>query len=200
MSKRSRSTALAKLPSFRSAAGFSLVEAMVATGLLATALVTLAQLFATSTRSNMGARSTTYAAVLAAQKIEELRSLTWGFDADGLPVTDNATNTAVNPEQPAGGRGLEPSPLTALQENTIGYVDYVDQWGNKVGNGGQMAPGNAVYTRRWSITPLPTNPNNTLIIQVLVTRHKSRGSADAGAVARLSEEARLLTVKTRKTQ
>jgi type II secretory pathway pseudopilin PulG len=195
------STGLRVVPSLsRDESGFSLAETMVAVGLLATALVTLAQLFGISTRGNITAKNTTYAAVLAEQKLEELRALTWGFDSDGLPVTDNTTNTAVDPEQPAGGTGLDPSPSTALQENTIGYVDYVDQFGNKVGTGGQTPPDQAIYTRRWSISPLPTNPNNTLIIQVLVTRHRVRGSADQGAVARLPEEARLVTVKTRKAQ
>ena len=61
-----------KSRSFSSDAGFSLAETMIALGLLATALVTLAQLFGLSTRSNIGARNTTYAAVLAEQKIEEL--------------------------------------------------------------------------------------------------------------------------------
>jgi len=173
---------------------------MVAVGLLATALVTLAQLFAISTRSNIASRSTTYATVLAEQKLEELRGLTWGFDSSGLPLSDSTTNTAVSPETPTGGTGLEPSPTTALRENTDGYVDYVDQWGNKVGTGGQTPPENGIYTRRWSVTPLPTNPNNTLILQVLVTRNQNRGAADDGAVARLPEEARLMTVKTRKAQ
>lgn len=190
----------AKSRSYRNASGFSLAEVMVATGLMASALITLAHMFGMSTRANIGSRNTTYAAVLAEQKVEELRSLTWGFDANGLPISDVTTNTAVTPEEPVGGRGLDPSPATALQENTNGYVDYVDQWGNKVGTGGRFAPADAIYTRRWSITPLPTNPNNTLIIQVLVTRNKARGAADEGAVARLPEEARLVTVKTRKAQ
>ena len=192
--------ALEKSRSFSSASGFSLIEVMVAMALLATAVVSVAQLFAVSTRSNIGSRNTTYAAVLAEQKIEELRALTWGFDSSGLPVTDTTANTAVTPEEPAGGTGLEPSPASALQENTNGYVDYVDQWGNKVGRGGTDPPANAIYTRRWSIEPLPTNPNNTLILQVLVTRLRNRGAADEGAVARLPEEARLVTVKTRKAQ
>jgi len=65
---------------------------------------------------------------------------------------------------------------------------------------GAGVPASAIYTRRWSISPLPTNPNNTLIIQVLVTRNKARGASDLGAVGRLPEEARLITVKTRKAQ
>ena len=191
--------ALEKSRSLESEAGFSLAETMVAVGLLATALVTLAQLFGISTRGNIASRNTTFASVLAEQKLEELRALTWGFDSDGLPVSDDSTNTAVNPEQPNGGTGLEPSPLSALQENTVGYVDYVDQFGNKVGTGtATTPPGDAIYTRRWSITPLPTNPNNTLIIQVLVTPIRARGAADEGSVARLPEEARMITVKTRK--
>jgi type II secretory pathway pseudopilin PulG len=191
---------LEKSRSLSSDAGFSIIESMIAIGLLATALVTLAQMFGLSTRGNVGARNTTYAAVLAEQKVEELRALTWGFDSAGLPLSDTTSNTAVSPELTTGGMGLEPSPLSALQENTDGYVDYVDNYGNKVGTGGQEPPGAAVYTRRWSITPLPTNPNNTLIIQVLVTKNRNRGAADEGAVARLPEESRLVTVKTRKAQ
>src|SRR5438093_7062770 len=106
--------ALAKSNS-SSNAGFSLLEVLVATAILATALVSLAQLFALSTRSNIGSRNTTFAAVLAQQKLEELRSLAWGFDQIGLPISDISTNTTVTPEQPVGGTGLSPSPDTALQ-------------------------------------------------------------------------------------
>jgi len=183
----------------RSEGGFSLVEVIVATSLLATALVTLAQLFAISTKTNLSSRNTTYATVLAQQKVEELRALTWGFDLQGLPISDTTSDTAVSPEQPNGGSGLAPSPKTALNENTPGYVDYIDQFGNKLG-GGAQPPANAIYMRRWSIEPLPTNPNNTLIIQVLVTRNRDRGAANDGAVNRLPDEARLITVKTRKAQ
>ena len=177
--------------------GFSLLEVLVATAILATSLVSLAQLFALSTRSNIGSRNMTYATVLAQQKLEELRSLSWGFDQVGLPISDITTDTTVTPETPTGGTGLSPSADSALQANTTGYVDYIDAYGNKMG-GGTVPPQNAIYTRRWSISPLPTNPNNTLVIQVLVTRLKDRGAADQGAVKCLPEEARMITVKTRK--
>jgi type II secretory pathway pseudopilin PulG len=180
-------------------AGFSLIEVMVATGLLVTALVSLAELFVISTRSNIGSHNTTYASVLAEQKLEELRALAWGYDTQGLPLSDTTTNTSVSPETPTGGTGLSPSPATALQSNTTGYVDYVDAFGNKLGTG-STPPAKAIYTRRWSITPLPTNPNNTLVLQVLVTRNNNRGTADDGAVKRLPEEARMITAKTRKAQ
>lgn len=191
--------ASARSRSCRSEAGFSLIEVLVATMLLATALVTLAQLFALSTKSNMGAKNTTFSAVLAQQKLEELRALTWGFDTQGLPISDVSTDTAVSPETPAGGTGLSPSPSGSLGANTNGYVDYIGQFGNKLG-GGTTPPAGTAYVRRWSVEPLPSNPNNTVILQVLVFRNRDRGSADDGAGKVLPEEARLVTVKTRKSQ
>ena len=179
-------------------AGFSLLEVIVAAMLLATALVSLAQLFGVATRSNIGSRTTTYAAVLAQQKLEELRSLSWGFDQVGLPISDISTDTTVTPETPNGGTGLSPSPPNALQSNSPGWVDYIDAYGNKRG-GGATAPDNTLYTRRWMVSPLPTNPNNTLVIQVLVFRNKARAAVDEGA-RRFPEEARMVTVKTRKAR
>jgi hypothetical protein len=184
---------------FSSEGGFSLLEVMIASGILATALIALGQLFAVALLANTSSRSTTYASVLAEQKMEELRALTWGFDSSGLPITDTSTDTASAEDNAVGGTGLTPSPETALRQNTVGYVDHVDMFGNKVGRAA-TPPGDAIYTRRWSIEPLPTNPNNTIIIQVLVTRHRTRGDANTGAVLRLPEEARLITVKTRKAQ
>jgi hypothetical protein len=64
-----------------------------------------------------------------------------------------------------------------------------------------VAPPNTVYVRRWSVEPLPTNPNNTLILQVMVTRWRARGTADtdqSGGGKRLPDEARVISVKTRK--
>ena len=170
----------------------------MATLIMITGVMTMAQLLVVSTVTNTSSRADTFSTVLAEQKLEQLRALAYGFDLAGLPVSDVDTDTSVSPEAP-GGTGLQPSPGTALQANTPGFVDHVDGHGAIVGNGAQ-APGNAVYTRRWSIEPLPTNPNNTLIIQVLVTPNRVRGAADAGNVNRLAGEARMMTVKTRKAQ
>jgi hypothetical protein len=58
-----------------------------------------------------------------------------------------------------------------------------------------------VYFRRWSVEPLPTNPNNTLILQVVVGRiSTNRLDVDQGNVARTQDDARVITVKTRKAQ
>jgi prepilin-type N-terminal cleavage/methylation domain-containing protein len=186
-------------------AGFSLIEVLAAMVILTVALVSLAQLFALSTRSNFSSRSNTYAAMLAQQKMEQLRGLTWGYDILGLPVSDYTTDTSASlalagcPTSAGGAStGLSPSPWGTLQQNTPGWVDYVDQNGCIVS--GATATAAAVFTRRWSVEPLPSNPNNTLILQVLVTRRSERGAADAGNVTRLPEEARLMSVKTRKTK
>ena len=146
----------------------------------------------------MSARANTYATVLAEQKMEQLRGLTWGYDSLALPLSDTSTNTALPVESPNGGTGLTPSPAGALTDNVDGYVDYIDQFGNIIG-GGATIPGRTVYIRRWSVEPLPTTASGALVLQVIVTTLLNRRDADqAGSTRRLRDEARLLTVKTRK--
>jgi len=186
--------------SFSNDRGFSLVETLVATTIMSVALASLAQLFLISTKANQSARITTNASLLAQQKMEQLRGLTWGFDIIGLPLSDTTSDLTVVPEQPQGGPGLTPSPDGSLRNNFDGYCDFLDGRGQSLG-GGSVAPVNTVYVRRWSVEPLPTNPNNTLILQVMVTRWRARGAADiedAGGGRRLPDEARVISVKTRK--
>lgn len=57
--------------------GCSLIEALIATTILATGVASLAQLFTLAIGSNLSATHRTHAAMLAAQKIEELRGLEW---------------------------------------------------------------------------------------------------------------------------
>lgn len=186
---------MAKFKSLNSQSGFSLAEVLVATGLLTAALMSLAQLFGIAVQSNLSARNETFSTVLAEQKLEQLRALAWGFDELGLPISDTTTNTGVQPEEPFGGTGLAPSPEDSLLTNRDGYVDFVDQWGNIV----ESRNDGAVYFRRWSVEPLPTNPNNTLILQVVVGRIRDRGTAE-GTNRRVATEARVMTVKTRKSR
>lgn len=195
----SASLAVARRRSRRAEAGFSIVEVLVATGLLATALVALAQLFAIATSANAAARNSTITMLLAEQKIEQLRALQYTFDRAGLPVQDTATDLAVYPPAATGGKGLSPHTENTLQDNTNGYVDYLDHYGRTLG-GGTVIPDNTAYIRRWSVEPLPTNPNNVVILQVLVTRERDRGTGDAGSVSRGAQEARLMTIKSRKVQ
>jgi type II secretory pathway pseudopilin PulG len=183
-----------------SEAGFSLVETIVAAGLLAGAVAVLGQMFAISMAANTSARMGTFATVLAEQKMEQLRGLTWGFDIIGLPLTDTSSNIALPIQSGTGGPGLTPSPSNSLRSNVDGYVDYVDQFGRIIG-GGSTVPALAVYVRRWSVEPLPANPNDTVILQVLVRRSRNAGATESedGSSRRLRDEARLMTVKTRKS-
>lgn len=164
-----------------------------------TGLIAAAQLFTIAMSSNMASKTQTFAAVLAHEKMEQLRSLTWGFDNVGLPVSDYTSNITVDPPTATGGLGLTPSPANSLTENVDGYVDYVDADGVTLGGGVNPEAGTA-YVRRWSVEPLPTNPNNTLILQVFVFKVGTRGDdPDAEVIERRPDEARLMTVKTRKS-
>ena len=89
------------------------------------------------------------------------------------------------------------SPSGSLGANTDGWVDYINPNGCVLSGGGSPPQG-TMYIRRWSVEPLPTNPNNTLILQVLVTRRVNRGTADQDNVMRMNEEARVMSIKTRK--
>lgn len=183
-----------------SSRGFSLVEVLISMGLLTAVSLGVAQLFALSTRANVIAKGQTSTTAMAQQKLEQLRGLTWGFDMEGLglPLSDTSTNLSVSP--PAhNGSGLNPSPMDSLEENTAGFVDFIDGSGAWVGTG-TTPPGSAVYIRRWSIQPLPTNPNNTLVIQVLVTPVTSEAARVGSAFTRtrMAGDALLVTVRTRK--
>ena len=139
---------LARSSSFsNSESGFSLVETLVATAILATSLVSLAELFVIATKSNAVAKNGGTTMILAQQKMEQLRGLTWGFDLVGLPLSDTTTDTATAPET-AGGTGLLPSPANSLWANTDGYVDYINAPGQSLG-GGTSVP--TVYVRHNSI-------------------------------------------------
>ena len=187
---------------FASSRGFSLVEVLISMGILTAVSLGVAQLFALSTRANLVARGQTSTTALAEQKMEQLRALTWGFDAagTGLPVSDTSTNLTTDPSS-ANGAGLNPSPSDALEQNTPGYVDFLDAHGAVVGTG-STPPGSAAYIRRWAVRPLPTNPNNTLVLQVLVTPVASEGGrvATPGPRRRMAGDSLLVSVKTRKAQ
>jgi type II secretory pathway pseudopilin PulG len=180
--------------------GFSLVEVLISMGLLTAVSLGVAQLFAVSSRANLVARGQTSTTAMAEQKMEQLRALTWGFDLEGqgLPLSDTSSNLTVEPVT-QNGSGLNPSPSDSLEQNTAGFVDFLDRDGAWVGTG-TTPPSTAVYIRRWSIQPLPINPNNTLVLQVLVTPVTTEGGRIASTFTRtrMRGDALLTTVKTRK--
>jgi prepilin-type N-terminal cleavage/methylation domain-containing protein len=156
-------------PSRRSARddGFSLLEALVATSIMAVGVAALAQLAGLSLYANRQARQTTVAPVLAQQKIEEL-----------------VAEAAVG--------GLAPSPAGTLASDIAGYCDFVDRAGRSLG-AGPAPPVDSAYARRWSIEPLPASPAHTSILQVLVIdlRHHAAGNGLPSGV-RLPGNARVI--------
>jgi prepilin-type N-terminal cleavage/methylation domain-containing protein len=158
-------------------AGFSLVEVLVATTMLAGVLTALAQLFVLGARVSTAARRTTAAVMAAQQKLEELRSLAWTFDASGAPVSAPA---------------LAPSPAGTLAANMPGYCEFLDNHGRLLGVGGSPPSGTTVV-RRWSIGPLAGGTSDTIVLEVVA------GDWDEQAVSgsQLRNEVRLVAVRTR---
>jgi prepilin-type N-terminal cleavage/methylation domain-containing protein len=98
--------------------GFSLVETLIAVALLSGALVTLAQFVGTGVQSGAAARARAQTALMAEQKMEQLRVLPWSSIA-------------------ASGGGVE----------------YLDGSGRVQCPGAGVPCGDAVYVRRWRVTP-----------------------------------------------
>jgi Tfp pilus assembly protein PilV len=88
--------------------GFALLEALVASTLLVVGVLSLVQIFTLAARADVTARHLTMGSVLAAQKVEELRSSPWSVPAEGIdriaeftrrwsvtPLAINPSSTAV---------------------------------------------------------------------------------------------------------
>jgi hypothetical protein len=178
------------------AAGFALLEVMIAACLLVAVAVGVSQISATAVRASHAARARTMAAVLAAQKMEQLRSLRWSrarIGAVSVPVSDVSTDLSSDP--PTGeGRGLLRSPAGTLDSNVPLYVDYLDGAGTWVGRG-ETPPAAAVYIRRWAVQPLESDPGDILVLQVIVTTLRgTRGET----TMRMPHESHLVSVVTRR--
>jgi prepilin-type N-terminal cleavage/methylation domain-containing protein len=189
-------------PSARSAsaAGFTLIEVLVALSLLMVMLLGVVCLFSVAIDAGRVARDRTIGLVLAAGKMEQLRSLEWRFelDASGLPSprTDLVTDVSVDPMRP-GGTGLSESPSGTLDRDTPPYVDYFDRHGQWAGGGGSP-PGSAAYVRRWSIHRLPADPARVIAFEVLVTTMRSaRSRTPSIPLAWNGEDVLLTTMVTR---
>jgi hypothetical protein len=115
-----------------------LLETVVATAVIVTALAGLAQLVAASAGLTRTGVESGLALVAAQQKLESLRALDYAYDDAGLPTGDTRL---------APGR----------------YEDRLDASGLEVGEG---AP--AAFARRWRITALHENEPTVIAIEVCV--------------------------------
>jgi prepilin-type N-terminal cleavage/methylation domain-containing protein len=183
-------------------AGFTLVEVLVALVIVTCAALGLAELVTVAVRAAGAARSLTSCTTLAVQKMEQLKALTWSFADAGVaspPVSDTTTDLSYEPPTDTG-RGIGSSPPGALDRNTPGYVDFLDADGRWVGTG-VTPPAPAVFIRRWSIEPLPADPDDSLMLQVLVTRVVVERGVSIGIDGRrlpLLGDALVSTVSTRR--
>ena len=133
--------------------GFTLLETLIATGLIVTAVAGLAQLFALSVRFTRDAGQFGVALVAAQDKLETLRSLAFGYDEGGEPTTDP---------------GLRVSPAHTLAGDVEPYVDWLDERGSVVG--GASGAAGAAYVRRWRIGEIAVDEPQAIAIDVCVFR------------------------------
>ena len=163
-------------------AGFGLLEVLIAAGLIIGLAAGTAQLTVTSMEAIRDAGDVSLSLLLAAQKMEQLRSLEWRYDASGqVAVSDLTTDLSRDP--PArGGLGLRASPPDSLDRSVAGYVDYLDRRGAWVGTGGRPPAGTA-FVRRWSIQPGQPPFDDLLALDVVVLPLRLAERAGNAAVA-----------------
>ena len=183
-------------------AGFTLIEVVIALGLFVTVAIGVAQLIAMAADATRASREHTSAVILAAAKMDQLRALEWTYESapSAVPAVarSDLTTDVSDPSFASGGPGLSPSPPGTLASNTPPYVDYLDAAGGWVGKGTD-APPTAVFIRRWSIVPLPADPNRTLVLHVLVTTVRQDRLRGGPWQRRSGVDALLVSVRTRRT-
>lgn len=129
--------------------GFTLIEVLVALGLLAGAAAGVASLMVLASRSVIDARVDVVATMAARSQMAALRARVWGFDAGGARRAD--PDFAAVP----GG---------SLDASVAGYSDLVSMSGAAAAN----AAG-AAFVRRWRVRAAPRDPVDTLVLEVRVS-------------------------------
>jgi prepilin-type N-terminal cleavage/methylation domain-containing protein len=161
--------------------GFTLLEVMVALLLLAGSFLAVAQLLAVAGRAADEARTTSVAAAAAAQKLEQLRAVAWGFDVDGTPVDE-----------------LGLSPPGALTADIAGFTDYLDGSGLPVA-AGPPPPAQAMFARRWSVEAADGVLSAEVVVLHVVVLRQRRASADPAGGGRVwAEVTRVVGARARR--
>ena len=150
------------------ASGFSLVEVLVATALLATAVASLASLFALATRANLDAGDVTWATVLAAQKIEELRA---------APFPERPVDPAVEYIDSGGERLEGTAPAGGRVYTRRWWVEPLHPTSHSTSHGA---------------------PGDTVAITVVVSRYRRADDGTPVSGDRPEGIARVVTLRTRR--
>jgi hypothetical protein len=168
------------------AAGAALLEALIAVAVVITITTSIALLIARSRQAVWAAGTQSSAVAAAQQKLEQLAALEWRVDGAGIRHSDDSTDLSLDPPA-AGGAGLQSTPADSLDRNIPGAVDFLGADGTWRG-GGSEPPPDTTFVRRWSIARYAADPDDTLVLTVLVV--PLAGTARHGA-------ARLQTMRTR---
>ena len=135
--------------------GSTLIEAVVAIAILTTAMASFAGLASIAVRTIALTRERTVAAILAAQKLEELF---------------------------AAPRALSQSSPDAVSHDETGFVEYLDAAGVVVGSG--VTSRGVVYVRRWAVSPLGADAAlNVIHVAVSPCRRAVAAAGECGDAA-----------------
>jgi len=174
--------------------GFALLEVVIASAIMTTVATGTCVVLTLAIHASQAARTRTIATIIASEKMEQLRSLSWTHITTRAPAismsASDVTTDLSNEPATDDGLGLLRSPAGTLDANIVGYVDYLDADGRWVGRGASV-PATAVYIRRWAVQPLAGDPDNMLVLQVVAGTRGSRGTLSADSV-------RLVTIEARK--
>jgi hypothetical protein len=151
----------------RSDAGMSLLETVVALGILLVVLLGILPLavLALTTTENEGhlvARATEY----AQDKMEQLFILSF---------SDTSTDTRLFPSPNVGGTGLAIGGSANPAAPAAGYVDYLDVSGNLLASTGTTAPTGWFYRRVWSVTSAGANLKQITVTAIVRSSVGRRG-------------------------
>ena len=130
--------------------GFTLIEVLIASALVVTAVAALSYLAAAGVMRAHAARRAGAELALAQGKLEELRGALWAYDAAGTPLSDPR---------------LAESAADALSADRGGWSDAFDGFGAPVPIADVR---HAVFRRRWSIARFNPADGDTLVIRVCV--------------------------------
>lgn len=181
-----------------SGSGFTLLEVLVALGVLATGVLALSALVLSTGRAVAASQQLGVAQLAAREKLEELRGLAWTSDAAVVPISDWSTDLTVSPPVPAGGVGLGASPGDTLRANVTGYCDFLDHAGRWLA-GGTSPPSSAAWVRRWMVRPLDPLID-VLALQVLVVPLARSSAATTETAAQNANGAWLMTLRVRRSR
>lgn len=129
--------------------GTSLLEAVVAAGILATVLTGVLPLVTTAVVGTGSARAEFLAAHLARQRLEQLQTLSYVRTSAGLLADEHSALDQAEAFSP-GGSGLIASGLAPLEASTSRWIDWVDEHGAWQADDVSPPPG-AKFRRRWGI-------------------------------------------------